>query len=475
MFGFSGARNKGNFNHSLSTGNTPDESSITFEGTFSEYYFDDGAKKLKETCYAHYTTASNVQDIFTQKKENFISVSLHSIFDGLNHREPLNLLVILDISGSMASYFDKKSEKCKMDTAKDVLKEVIKVMSPDENLGIILFDHKVEVLQSIKKVSKINLDELLDSVEKIKPRGSTDMGIAMKTGVQMMKDHLNIHGDKTKSMSHRIIFLTDAMPNVGMEKNDLQSLTKSASMDKVFTTFIGIGLDFDANLVDELTKADGANYFSVHSKDDFMKVLKDDFNYIVTTIALNSYLLVESEHFEIDEAYGTPFKKETTSTTIKLGSSTASDVNEKGTKGGMILIKLKERELKSSLNPSKSLKLTLFYEDLLGKKYQFTQNVELNESSEFENNCVRKLIALTKFVQISKEMLKKKKSSKLEESDENKLTQFIKYFNEEVEAIGDESLSKEIESLNQLKYNSDGIEKMETPQDQVKKRPYVMM
>jgi Ca-activated chloride channel homolog len=91
--------------------------------------------------------------------------------------------------------------------------------------------------------------------------------------------------DKTKSMSHIILFLTDAMPNVGFEMNDLQSLTKSASKDKIFTTFIGIGLDFDASLVDDLTKVDGANYISVHSKDDFMKVLKDDFNYIVTTIA----------------------------------------------------------------------------------------------------------------------------------------------------------------------------------------------
>jgi Ca-activated chloride channel homolog len=472
MLKLNGARNKGNFNHSLSSGQTPDESSITYEGTFSEYYFNDGAKKLKETCYAHYTSASNVQDIFSEKKENFICVSLHSIFDGLNHREPLNLLVILDISGSMSDSFDRKSEKAKIENAKDVLKEVIKIMSPEEHLGIILFNHKVEVLQSIKKVSKINLEELFDSVKKISTYGSTDMGVAMKTGVQMMKDHLDMNEDKTKSMSHRILFLTDAMPNVGFEMNDLQSLTKMASKDKIFTTFIGIGLDFDASLVDDLSKVDGANYFSVHSKDDFMKVLKDDFNYIVTTIALNSYLLVESEHYEIEEAFGTPFKNETTSNTIKLGSNTASDVNEKGTKGGMILIKLKERSLKSSLNPSKTVKMTLFYEDLLGNKYQSTQNIDFKESSEFENLCVRKLIALTKFVGISKEMLKKKKNSKLEESDELKLTQFIKYFNQEVEAIGDESLGKEIESLNQMKYNTSGNEKM---QNKVKNRPYVMM
>jgi hypothetical protein len=116
--------------------------------------------------------------------------------------------------------------------------------------------------------------------------------------------------------------------------------------------------------------------------------------------------------------------------------------------------------------------MTLFYEDLLGNKYQSTQNIDFKESSEFENLCVRKLIALTKFVGISKEMLKKKKNSKLEESDELILTQFIKYFNQEVEGIGDESLGKEIESLNQMMYNKSGNEKM---QNKVKNRSYVMM
>jgi hypothetical protein len=46
-------------------------------------------------------------------------MSLHSIFDGLNHRER-KLLVILDISGSMSDSFDRKSEKAKIENSKDV-------------------------------------------------------------------------------------------------------------------------------------------------------------------------------------------------------------------------------------------------------------------------------------------------------------------------------------------------------------------
>ena len=37
------------------------------------------------------------------------------------------------------------------------------------------------------------------------------------------------------------------------------------SEDHIYTTFIGLGLDFNINLINEIVKVRGSNYFAVHS------------------------------------------------------------------------------------------------------------------------------------------------------------------------------------------------------------------
>ena len=49
----------------------------------------------------------------------------------------------------------------------------------------------------------------------------------------------------------------------------LLSLINGASQDKIYTTVIGLGLDFNTDLVESITKVKGANYFSVHTPGEF--------------------------------------------------------------------------------------------------------------------------------------------------------------------------------------------------------------
>ena len=44
----------------------------------------------------------------------------------------------------------------------------------------------------------------------------------------------------------------------------------------------GVGLDFNTELVESITKVKGANYFAVHSPGEFRRRLVDEFDYAVT-------------------------------------------------------------------------------------------------------------------------------------------------------------------------------------------------
>jgi Ca-activated chloride channel homolog len=207
----------------------------------------------------------------------------------------------------------------------------------------------------------------------------------------------------------------------------------------------------------------------VHSKEQFQKILVEDFNYIVSPIVFNSHILLESEYFVIDKVFGTPFPEETTSESFKIGCQCASDESsEKGTKGGMILIKLKER-LTSKEDPSKKIKLTLFYENLEGKKFKSTQEIDFQKVNGFENQGIHKGILLNNYVNFVHEFLDfktnkiendkndgvstniKKLTPEFEEKNQE-IKNFKKYFSVNSTILKDDTLQKELDSLERLKY-----------------------
>ncbi len=67
----------------------------------------------------------------------------------------------------------------------------------------------------------------------------------------------------------------------------LQGMIQSNASYSVYTTFIGIGLDFEPTLVEEITKVRGCNYYSVQTAAAFKKRLKEEFKYMVTPLVFD--------------------------------------------------------------------------------------------------------------------------------------------------------------------------------------------
>ena len=58
-------------------------------------------------------------------------------------------------------------------------------------------------------------------------------------------------GVEGKDLENRVMFLTDMCPNVGTsDGKSLFTITENNAKNNIFTTFIGIGVDFDTNLVE---------------------------------------------------------------------------------------------------------------------------------------------------------------------------------------------------------------------------------
>lgn len=65
---------------------------------------------------------------------------------------------------------------------------------------------------------------------------------------------------------NRILLLTDAQPNTGTTSTTgLSARLKAAAADSIYMSIVGVGLDFNTDLIDAIARVRGLNWFSVHS------------------------------------------------------------------------------------------------------------------------------------------------------------------------------------------------------------------
>ncbi len=407
-----GAKDSKNFEENIKNGYLPKLDSITYEGQFYQHYFDTGMQEECKTLFCpSYSSAKRV-NLFSKEEEIFLSVGLNSgIKANAFHRKKLNLVVVLDISGSMGGRFDryfydpkkpKKSDTQDSDNEKKIevaTKSMVAMLShlnDDDRVGVVLFDNNAYLAKPLRLVGLSDKKAIRDHILELRERGGTNWSAGYKKALELFKGI-----DRDPSYENRIIFLTDAMPNRGeLSKDKLFGLAKKASQEGIHTTFVGVGVDFNTDLVEYVSKTKGANYFSVHSAKEFRELLDEEFEYMVTPLVYDLRLKLESKGYEIEAVYGSPDAKLATGEVMYVNTLFPSKQKSGKTKGGVVLLKLK----RTGKGKDHGLSLHLSYTDIEGKSFSNEQKVQLKDAKEsyFDNSGIRKAILLSDYVTLMK-------------------------------------------------------------------------
>ncbi len=118
------------------------------------------------------------------------------------------------------------------------------------------------------------------------------MEIGYKTAIDMMMKSGIVQGEEYE---YRIFFMTDAMPNRGITSpGSLLYMNKEASeQNKIYTTFFGVGLDFNTELIEQICKTRGCSYYTLNNESEFKKIINDDFDYMVFPKSFDIYLRIK--------------------------------------------------------------------------------------------------------------------------------------------------------------------------------------
>lgn len=514
-FAVGGAKDVNNFRENIKNEYLPLPTDVTYEGIFYDYYFDTGeSKKCKKLFCPSYATAVSA-DPFSKNKEYYLSVGLNSgIQESDFERKKLNLVVVLDISGSMSSsfnryYYDRLGGKKEIeDSDEDAVKSKIEIaaksivalldhLEDDDQFGMVLFDDGAYLAKSLLPVDETDIGAIKEHILELCSKGGTNMESGIKMGTDLFAELTEVDQEEYEN---RIIFLTDAMPNIGninsTSETGLLGMTKQNSENKINTTFIGIGVDFNTELIESITKIRGANYYSVHSANEFKTRMDDEFEFMVTPLVFDLKLTLEAEGFKIKKVYGSPEADEATGEIMKVNTLFPSRTENGEVKGGMVLLKLEQ----TSDNPK--LKLKTSYEDRSGEKGGDEQKIEFEDSNEdfFENTGIQKGILLSRYVNLVKNwILEERKNNQtpplpeptsfrekgilipphlppqlgqwerqsmplaVSQEYQKFFAEFKSYFENEIEEIDDNDLKKELEILEKLAGN-----RLDSPTSDVK-------
>ena len=280
-----------------------------------------------------------------------------------------------------------------MKIANESIVAMLSHLGSDDRNGMVLFDDSAYRALKLKLVSDRDMNAIKKHILEIQDRGGTNWSAGYRAGLELFDGM-----EKSSEYENRIIFLTDAMPNRGeLDEEGLFGMAKDASERGIHTTFVGVGVDFNNDLVEFVSKIKGANYYSVHSSEGFAKVLNDEFEYMVTPLVYDLSLKLNSKSYIIDGVYGSPDARKATGEIMSINTLFPSKNSGEATKGGIVLLKLKKTNSSDA-----NIALNVSYKDIDGESHSNNQQVIIENS---QNGGIRKAILVSDYVSVMKNWL----------------------------------------------------------------------
>ena len=204
-------------------------------------------------------------------QEVVIKIDLSAIADRQKvRRTPLNLAVVLDKSGSMSG--------AKLEKTKQAAMQLVDRLAPNDIFSLVIFSDRAQVLVPAQKVE--DKDALKEKIESIQADGSTALYAGVKMGADQLQEFFS------SKRINRVILLSDGLANVGPSSTrELRRLGSDLAERGISVTTIGVGDDYNEDLMAGLAEASDANYYYVKDTEKLPEIFAKELGELLTVAA----------------------------------------------------------------------------------------------------------------------------------------------------------------------------------------------
>lgn len=187
-------------------------------------------------------------------------------------RRPLNLSLVVDRSGSMAG--------AKIDYTRRAATMLVQNLGLSDTLSIVLYNDEVMTLLPPEKVQR--KDIINQQVQRITPSGATNLSGGWLEGVKWVAQ--GILPDQT----NRVIIISDGLANRGVTDTDkLVAFARQKYGEGVSTTTMGLGEDFNEDLLMQMANAGGGAYYYIENPEAMPTILNEELSGLLSLVGQN--------------------------------------------------------------------------------------------------------------------------------------------------------------------------------------------
>lgn len=204
---------------------------------------------------------------------------------------PLNLVLVIDKSGSMA-------DSDKMSRVKESLRTMLTKLRPDDIISIVTFDTTAQILYAAAPIG--DGQGLRRAIDCISPGGSTNIHGGLMLGYNEAKKNFR------KDSTNRVILLTDGIANQGVvDPSRIAADSSRYNGEGIDLSTIGVGLDLNNDLLRTLARSGRGLYHFISDYKDIDKVFVNEVQSLVSSVAKRVEVRIEyPSGLRIEKIYG---------------------------------------------------------------------------------------------------------------------------------------------------------------------------
>jgi len=196
---------------------------------------------------------------------------------GLPERQPLNLAIVIDRSGSMSGK--------PLYEAKRAATYMIDNLRPTDRASVVAYDDSVRVLIASWPVeSKVHFQNAISAIQS---GGSTNLHAGWLKGAEEAAGHLS------PGYVSRVLLLSDGQANVGLTDLDEIAMQCAKLADKgVTTSTYGLGNSFNEDLMLAMSRSGGGTAYYSETAESLLERFQEEFSLLSALCARNIRLFL---------------------------------------------------------------------------------------------------------------------------------------------------------------------------------------
>ncbi|WP_372898566.1 von Willebrand factor type A domain-containing protein, partial [Stieleria sp.] len=202
-------------------------------------------------------------------------------------RPPSNLVFLLDVSGSM-------NRPNKLPLVVNGMKMLVNQLGENDSVAIVVYAGAAGLVLDATTGDRKKL--IVDSLDRLRAGGSTNGGHGIELAYSIARDHFVDGG------TNRVILCSDGDFNVGVTDTDeLIRLVENNAKSNIFLTVLGFGNDnHNDAMMEQISNKGNGNYAFIDSQDEARKVLVEQMQGSLMTVAKDVKIQVEFNPMEVE-------------------------------------------------------------------------------------------------------------------------------------------------------------------------------